>query len=210
MRLCVALCWLACWLGPLPCSAQPQPSAADAFRFSPGVALGFAYFTRAESEVSDASSPSRDALRFTLPCQFSVGAVGLELSPGFAIGDLATLSAYVGPNFELPLGQLALRFGVGLWLGHNFSGGVYTDGNDIFGRIPITLGYRAGERFGVFATLALGLGASQVASRRCSASFNPRPHSMPRWACGYDSGNASSSSISCATLRTRGRSARSA
>jgi hypothetical protein len=135
------------------------------------VALGFTHFTRAESEVSDAASPARDALRFTLPCQFSVGALGLELSPGIALGDLTTLSVYVGPNFELPLGQLALRFGAGLWLGHNFSGGVYSDGNDVFGRIPITLGYRAGERFGVFATLALGFGASQVATHSMQREF---------------------------------------
>jgi hypothetical protein len=171
MRLCAMLCGVGCWLGSLPCSAQSQPSAANAFRFSPGVALGFVHFTRAESEVSDAASPARTALRFMLPCQFSLGAVGLELSPGIAFGDLTTLSVYVGPNFELPLGQLALRFGAGLWLGHNFSGGVYSDGNDIFGRIPITLGYRAGERFGVFATLALGLGASQVAVSATQREF---------------------------------------
>jgi hypothetical protein len=171
MRQCVALCWLSCAFAPLPCFAQAQPSAANAFRFSPGVAFGFVRFTRAASEVSDAGSPARTALRFTLPCQFSVGAVGLELSPGIALGDLITLSVYVGPNFELPLGQLVLRFGAGLWLGHNFTGGVYSDGNDIFGRIPITLGYRAGERFGLFATLALGFGASQVALSATQREF---------------------------------------
>jgi hypothetical protein len=171
MRLCIALCMVSCWLVPRPCSAQAPPLAANAFRFSPGVALGFTHFTRAQSEVSDDSSPARDALRFTLPCQFSVGALGLELSPGIALGDLTTLSVYLGPNFNLPLGQLALRFGAGLWLGYNFSGGVYGDGTDIFGRIPITLGYRAGERFGVFATLALGFGASQVETRAMQREF---------------------------------------
>jgi hypothetical protein len=157
----VALCWLGCWLSPARCSAQP--SAAKAVAFSFGAALGYAHFSQAESEVRDASSPARDALRLTLPCRLSVGAAGLELSPGVAFGDLTTLSFYLGPNLELQLpAGFALRFGAGLWYGRNLSGGVYSAGSDIYGRIPISLGYRAVRRFGLFVSVALAFGASQV------------------------------------------------
>jgi hypothetical protein len=167
----LALGWLGCWLSPARCCAQPT-AAKNVAAFSFGAALGYAHFSRAESEVRDASSPARDALRLTLPCQLSVGAAGLELSPGIAFGDLTTLSFYVGPNLELALpAGLALRFGAGLWYGRNLSGGVYSAGSDIYGRIPISLGYRAARRFGLFASVAIAFGASQVATAQGQREF---------------------------------------
>jgi hypothetical protein len=148
-------------LAPARCFANPAASV-EAPRLTFGVALGFAHFTPARSETTDASSRARDQLRLLLPCHLGANGFGFDVVPGVGLGDVSVLSMYVGPALDLPLQRFVLRFGAGLWLGRNLDGGVYRNGIDLYGRLPLTLAYGLGERLALFASLGLGFGATQV------------------------------------------------
>jgi hypothetical protein len=144
------------------CFANP-PTSAEALRLTFGVALGVAYFTQARSETTDASSQAREQFRLMLPCHLGANGFGFDVVPGVGLGDVSALSIYAGPALDLPLQRFVLRFGAGLWLGRNFDAGVYRNGIDLYGRLPLTLAYGIGERLALFASLGLGFGATQVA-----------------------------------------------
>jgi hypothetical protein len=138
------------------------PASAEAPRVTLGVALGFAHISAARSETTDASSRARDQLRLTLPCHIGANGFGFDVVPGVGLGDVSVLGIYVGPALDLPLQRFVLRFGAGLWLGRNFDGGVYRNGIDLYGRLPLTLAYGLGERLALFASVGLGFGATRV------------------------------------------------
>jgi hypothetical protein len=142
-------------------AAEAPPSAAGP-AWTLGVAPGFAHFSQARSETRPAASPARDVFRLTLPCHVGAHGFGVQIEPALALGDVTALSMYLGPAFELAFGRVILRFGAGLWLGRNLRGGVYRDGFDVYGRLPISLAHRFGERLGLFVAVALALGATQV------------------------------------------------
>jgi hypothetical protein len=148
------------WL-PNLAAAEPPPAAAEA-RWTFGVAPGFVHFTRARSETRAASSPARDAFRLSLPCHVGVRGFGVELEPALALGDVTSLSLYLGPALDVTFRRWLLRFGAGLWLGRNLQAAVYRAGFDIYGRLPITLAHSFGARLGLFVSVAVGFGATQV------------------------------------------------
>jgi hypothetical protein len=135
-------------------SEKPGEDRLDWFTLA--VKGGLAYYG-----CQSVTGPARTAGNVQLNLDFGGDGFAFELAPYFAMGDVLTAGAFLGPVYRIPLlhGTLYPSIGFGLKGGYQF-GSTIDMGAEAFGRVPLGVTYYPLKSLGILAEVGGGYGVT--------------------------------------------------